>query len=147
MKKTALALVSGAMLFTTLAAQAQMNPVGLWRSIDDKTGQARAEIRIKDNGQGALNGTIEKAIIPSPEPLCVKCTDDRKDKPKLGLEVIRGAKKVDGKDLWEGGKILDPDSGALYSLRMTPIDGGAKLEVRGILFGPLGRTQTWTRIQ
>ncbi len=147
MKKVLLAMVAGAILFPALPVLAQMTPVGLWRNVDDKTGQARAEIRITADSQGSLNGVIEKALIPSPVPLCIKCTDDRKDKPKLGLEIIRGAKKVDGKDVWESGTILDPDNGATYSLRMTPIDGGAKLEVRGILFGPLGRTQTWNRIQ
>lgn len=147
MKKMLFAWVTGALLMPVLPVMAQMTPAGLWRNIDDKTGQARAEIRIAPDSQGALNGVIEKALIPSPVLQCIKCTDDRKDKPKLGLEIIRGAKKVDGKEVWDGGTILDPDNGSVYSLRMTPIDGGAKLEVRGILFGPLGRTQTWVRIQ
>ena len=57
-------------------------------------------------------------------------------------------KKVDGKDVWEGGKILDPESGKEYSFRMTPIDGGKKLELRAYIGTPmLGRTQTWLRIQ
>jgi uncharacterized protein (DUF2147 family) len=64
----------------------------------------------------------------------------------LGLEIIRGAKKVDGKDVWEDGKILDPENGKNYTLRLTPIEGGKKLEVRGsIAF--FGRTQTWVRVQ
>ena len=48
-------------------------------------------------------------------------------------------------DVWEGGKILDPENGRNYGLRMTPVDGGKKLEVRGSI-GPFGRTQTWTRV-
>ncbi len=146
MKRVLTAIISGAILSAALPVLAQMTPIGLWRNIDDKTGQARAEIRITADSQGMLNGVIEKAIIPSPVPLCIKCTDDRKDKPKLGLEIIRGAKKTEGKDVWESGTILDPDNGSVYSLRMTPVEGGARLEVRGILFGPLGRTQTWVRI-
>jgi hypothetical protein len=43
-----------------------------------------------------------------------------------------------------GGKILDPENGKTYTLRLTPIDGGKKLEVRGSI-GPFGRTQTWAR--
>jgi uncharacterized protein (DUF2147 family) len=78
--------------------------------------------------------------------VCKECNDDRKDKPLLGLEIIRGAKKAEGKDVWEGGKILDPENGRNYTLRLTPIEGGKKLEVRGS-FGPFGRTQTWTRVQ
>ncbi|MFI5447107.1 DUF2147 domain-containing protein [Polaromonas sp. UC242_47] len=146
MKHARLAIISGAILFLALPVLAQMTPVGLWRNIDDKTGQAKAEIRIKTDSQGVLSGVIEKALVTSSEPLCVACTDDRQGKPKLGLEVIRGAKKAEGKDVWEDGKILDPDNGRNYSLRLTPVDGGAKLEVRGS-FGPFGRTQTWVRIQ
>jgi uncharacterized protein (DUF2147 family) len=132
--------------FAGAPALAQMTPVGLWRSIDDATGQAKAEIRIKADAKGVVSGVIEKALSPSKEPTCTQCTDDRKDKPKLGMEIIRGAAKTEGKDVWEGGNILDPENGKTYTLRMTPIDGGKKLEVRGsILF--LGRTQTWIRVQ
>ena len=110
-----------------------MTPEGLWRNIDDKTGEAKAEIRIKDNGAGALNGVLEKRLAKDakPEDLCKECSDDRKDKPLLGLEIIRNAKKAEGRDVWEGGKILDPENGRNYTLRMTPIEGGKKLEVRG----------------
>ena len=128
------------------SALAQMTPLGLWRSIDDKSGQAKAEIRITADAAGVLTGTIEKALVPAQDPLCTKCSDDRKDKPKLGMQVIRGATKAEGQDVWEGGKILDPDNGWSYSLRMTPIEGGKKLEVRGSI-GPFGRTQTWIRVQ
>ena len=138
-------LTLGQPLFA-LAQATQLTPVGLWRSIDDNTGQARAEIRIRAGSSGALSGVIEKALVASPEPLCTECSDDRKDKPKLGMEIIRGAQKVEGKDVWQNGKILDPDNGRSYTLRLTPIDGGARLEVRGSL-GPFGRTQTWVRIQ
>jgi uncharacterized protein (DUF2147 family) len=63
------------------------------------------------------------------------------------MEIIRGGRKADGKDVWEGGKILDPENGTEYSLRLTPIEGGAKLQVRGFLgFSLLGRTQTWVRV-
>ena len=64
----------------------------------------------------------------------------------VGLDIIRGAKKADGKDVWEGGKILDPESGRNYTLRLTPVANGSKLEVRGSVMG-IGRTQTWVRVQ
>jgi len=127
---------------------AQATPEGLWRNIDDKTGEAKAEIRIKDNGAGALHGVLEKRLAKDakPEDVCSECKDERKDKPLLGLEIIRGAKKAEGRDVWEDGKILDPENGRNYTLRMTPIEGGKKLQVRGS-FGPFGRTQTWIRVQ
>jgi len=133
-----------------LSAQAQMSPLGLWRSIDDETNQPKAEIRITQNAVGGLSGVVERSLltIPSPEPNCNLCTDDRKGKPKIGLEIIRSGQQSDGKAVWEGGKILDPENGKNYSLRLTPIEGGKKLEVRGYIGAPLlGRTQTWIRVQ
>ena len=130
----------------SVPAWAQMTPEGLWRNIDDKTGEAKAEIRIRDNA-GALTGVLEKRLAKDakPDDLCKECSDDRKDKPILGMEIIRGARKAEGRDVWEGGRILDPEKGSTYSLRLTPIDGGSKLEVRGSI-GPFGRTQTWQRV-
>ena len=128
------------------SAFAQMTPVGTWRSIDDKTGEAKAEIRIVDNG-GVLNGWIEKRLARNakPDDVCKECKDERKDKPLAGLEIIRGAKKAEGQDVWEGGKILDPENGKEYTLKLTTIDGGQKLQVRGYI-GPFYRTQTWVRV-
>lgn len=147
MIKTALTL---SLSLLALTAQAQMSPLGLWRSIDDETKLPKAEIRISKNAAGTLSGVVEKSLVttPSTEPNCTLCSDDRKDKPKVGLEIIRGGQQGDGKLVWEGGKILDPENGKNYSLRLTPIDGGKKLEVRGYFGAPLlGRTQTWIRVE
>lgn len=140
-------LVASATLLTLAGAQAQMTPVGSWHSMDEKTGELKSLIVIADKG-GALNGHIEKLLRKEADQkgVCKECSDDRKDKPMLGLEIIRGAKQSEGKEVWEGGKILDPENGKEYTLRMTPIEGGKKLEVRGsIAF--FGRTQTWVRVQ
>jgi len=138
-----------ALVFAALsgAALAQMTPVGAWQTVDDKTGEVKSQIRIADNG-GVLSGHIEKVLRKDakPDALCDECVDDRKGKPMLGLELIRGGKKVEGKDVWEGGKILDPENGKEYRASYTPVDGGKKLEVRGYL-GPFWRTQTWNRVQ
>ena len=133
------------LLLCGLAAQAQMTPVGRWQSVDDKTGEAKAQMQISEQA-GQLSGRIEKLLRKEADPQarCTECSDDRKDQPMVGLEIIRGAKKAEGKDVWEGGKILDPESGKVYTLRLTPIEGGAKLEVRGSI-GPFWRTQTWVR--
>ena len=138
-----------ALMFVAFSApvMAQMTPVGLWKNVDEKTGAPKSEVRITDNG-GVLSGKVERILREGADPaaVCDKCTDDRKDQSIVGLEIIRGAKKVDGKDVWEDGKILDPENGKNYTLRLTPIDGGSKLEVRGSI-GPFGRTQTWVRTQ
>ncbi len=144
MNRSLLAIFLGV---ASLPVLADTSPVGSWRSIDDKTGEAKAEIRIVDNA-GVLSGRIEKRLLKDarPDEVCGQCSDDRKDKPILGLEIIRGARKTEGRDVWEGGKILDPENGRNYTLRLTPIEGGRKLEVRGSVLG-IGRTQTWVRTQ
>ena len=134
----ALALLAG-------AAGAQTSPVGLWRNIDDKTGQAKADIRIEERN-GALFGHIEKVLQKNAHPTCDICTDDRKGAPIVGLEIIRGVRPAPGDaGVWENGKILDPENGKEYRTRLTLIDGGQKLQVRGYL-GPFWRDQTWTRL-
>ena len=139
-----------ALLAVAAPAWAQMSPVGLWRNVDDKTGEAKAEIRIDDVGSGrqGLSGRIVKTLKKDAKPnaTCDECPDDRRGQPVTGLEIIRGGTKAEGKDVWEGGRILDPENGKEYRASFTPIDGGKKLEVRGYL-GPFWRTQTWIRIQ
>lgn len=140
-------LIASGLLTLAGLAQAQLTPAGVWHSIDDSTGKPKAEIAIKDNGKGGLNGRVERSLQPtSAEPLCSLCTDDRKGQPKIGMEIIRDAKQA-GKDaVWEGGTILDPENGKVYKLKLTPLEGGAKLQVRGYI-GPLYRTQVWQRAQ
>jgi uncharacterized protein (DUF2147 family) len=144
MKRILVAIVLGA---TSVFAMAQnAGVVGLWRSVDEKTNEPKAEIRVIETA-GVISGKVEKRLLKSavPDAVCTECSDDRKGQPMLGLEIIRGAKKSADGEVWEGGKILDPENGRNYTLKMTPIDGGKKMEVRGS-FGPFGRTQTWTRI-
>jgi uncharacterized protein (DUF2147 family) len=115
--------------------------------VDDKTKEARAEIRINEVA-GVLSGKIVKRLDKDakPDATCDKCTDDRKDKPLLGMEIIRKAKKLDGEAAWGDGEILDPDNGKVYRLKLVPIEGGKKLQVRGFI-GPFYRTQVWQRVE
>jgi len=140
-------LAAAVVAFTAGAACAQMTPLGAWQSVDDSSGEAKARIVITE-ADGVLTGRIVQLLRKGADPnaICDKCSDDRKDQPMAGLEIIRGAKKADGKDVWEGGRILDPEKGSDYALRLTPIEEGRKLEVRGSI-GPFGRTQTWVRVQ
>lgn len=138
-------LLAFALAMAASAAFAQMTPVGLWRNVDDKTGEAKAEIRIVDQG-GKLSGRIEKTLTKNGKPTCEECRDERKDQPIVGLEIIRNAQRTEGQAVWEHGKILDPENGKEYTLRLAPIDGGQKLQVRGYI-GPFFRTQTWVRVQ
>lgn len=128
------------------AAMAQMTPVGLWQTIDDKDGTVKSEIRIVETA-GVVSGKVEKILDPKakPDEKCVECKDERKDQLILGMEILRGLKKSDAQDLWEGGNILDPKNGKVYRATVTPIEGGKKLQMRGYI-GPFYRTQIWNRV-
>jgi uncharacterized protein (DUF2147 family) len=137
-------LAASLFLIAATAVHAQNTPVGLWKTIDDHTGQDKSLVRISDAG-GVITGRIEKLLHPThPNPLCDKCRDDRRGKPMIGLSIIDGPRQ-DG-EVWDGGRILDPQNGKVYTVRLKPIDGGKKLEVRGYI-GPFFRTQTWTRVE
>lgn len=131
------------------AAWAQNDsPVGLWKTIDDATGQPKALVRITEN-QGVLQGRIEKLFRGPNEdqnPKCDKCEGANKDQPILGMTILSGLKKEG--DVYTGGHILDPKNGTVYKSKITMIEGGKKLEMRGYIGMPLlGRTQTWVREQ
>lgn len=138
-------LFAAALLLPGLAL-AQATPVGLWKTIDDDGKTAKSLVRISEQG-GTLVGSIDKLLDPkdSGDSKCDKCSDDRKDKPVVGLQIIRGV-KAEGEGTWGGGEILDPNNGKTYRTRLKPVDGGRKLEMRGYI-GPFYRTQTWIRVE
>ncbi len=135
-------------LLSPVLAFAQATPVGLWKTIDDDGKTEKSLVRISEQG-GTLTGSIEKLLDPkaSADAKCDLCKDDRKNKPLVGLQIIRGVKAA-GDGVWSGGEILDPNDGATYKTRLKPVDGGKRLEVRGYIGAPLfGRTQTWVRVE
>ncbi len=121
------------------------SPLGLWRTVDDKTGEVRGAVRLFESN-GIIYGRIEQVIDPKAVgQVCVKCSGDRHDKPILGLDVIRGV-RPDGPLKWSGGEILDPETGDTYRVSLRLEDDGRKLVVRGsVLGGLIGRSQTWVR--
>lgn len=140
-----------AIFFFSLPGLAQTSPVGLWQTMDDATRKPRAEIRITE-ASGVLTGRIERSLLPTPATtpngaalVCTLCEDDRKDKPLIGMEIIRKMKTGGDTQTWEGGEILDPDKGKLFKLRLQLQEGGKKMQVRGYI-GPFFRNQTWIRI-
>jgi uncharacterized protein (DUF2147 family) len=122
------------------------SPKGLWKTIDDKTGKAKSFIKIwiKD---GKLYGKITKLINPSEEdPLCDKCEGALHNKPVIGMTIMKGLTQ-DG-DEWNGGRILDPESGKTYKCLIEVQNSGKRLKVRGYIgFSLLGRTQHWYRVK
>ena len=145
MKQTIIALTLA--LGSTLV-MAQASPVGLWKTIDDETKTEKSLVRVVETG-GVITGKIEKLLDPTKQDsTCDKCDGARKDKPITGMTIIEGVKKNPDEIYWDGGSILDPNNGKSYKVRMTPTDGGKKLDVRGYVGAPLlGRTQTWIRVE
>ncbi|HUG21785.1 DUF2147 domain-containing protein [Piscinibacter sp.] len=129
-------------------AFAQATPVGLWKTIDDDTQKEKSLVRIAESG-GVLSGKIEKLLDPTakPDAVCDKCTDERKDKPILGMTILRNLKhNADDAEWWDGGDVVDPNNGKTYKARVRTIEGGKKLQMRGYI-GPFYRTQTWVRVE
>jgi uncharacterized protein (DUF2147 family) len=125
---------------------AETSPAGLWKTIDDRSGQAKGLIRIREIA-GKFEGKIDK-IFPKPgddpAPRCEKCEGSLHNQPVLGLTFLWGFTKQG--DEYQGGEILDPESGKIYRAKMKLVEGGKKLEVRGFIgFSLFGRSQTWLR--
>ena len=119
--------------------------LGQWKTIDDKTGAPRAIVTIEKRGDKYF-GRIEQSFTPGAQSrVCTECSDDRKGKPVLGLEIIRNMSKRD--EGYAGGEILDPDNGWTYRCKFHLEEGGQKLIVRGYIgFSLFGRSQTWIRV-
>lgn len=129
------------------AAWAGDNAIGIWRAIDDETGQVTSIVKTElVNGQ--LQGIVLKIIpVPGQETLthCKLCTDSRKDQPIVGMRIMSGLKQ-DKPGHWSGGEILDPDEGKVYKIKVSSEDG-KELVIRvdtGFLL--IERTQIWKRI-
>lgn len=124
-----------------------MSPVGAWSTIDDETKKPKSIVRISEK-DGVISGTVEKIVDPAKQDSkCDECASDdpRKGKPVIGMTILTDLRK-EGDNVYGGGKILDPNNGKTYNAKVTVIDGGKKLEMRGsILF--IGRTQTWIRVE
>lgn len=131
-------------LITITGMQAQ-GVLGKWKTIDDNTGEARSVIELFERG-GKVYGKI--IAITDPEKrdnVCVKCTGDDKNRPILGLELLKGLEK--NGDKYDGGYITDPDNGKRYKCYIELEDANI-LKVRGYIgMAVLGRTQIWERFQ
>lgn len=129
---------------TLLAQNAAI--VGKWKTIDDETGKPLSVIEIYEK-HNKIYGKVIEIFNPKNKkiPKCEKCDGEDKNKPILGLIVVKGLTWQ--KDQYTNGKILDPKHGKLYkcSISFEHID---RLKVRGFIgIELLGRTQFWERIK
>jgi uncharacterized protein (DUF2147 family) len=125
------------------SALAAEPPVGRWKTVDEKTSKIVSEVELYDEG-GKLFGKIVALTEPNDAQgkpkTCGKCTGEDKDKPIVGLVIIKGLSP--DKDRYKGGTILDPEDGKVYKAELWK--EAATLKVRGYL-GPFYKTQTWVK--
>lgn len=125
---------------TPVSFGADLNsPIGLWKT-------ERGLVRIYES-QGSLLGRIERSFTPGDETrLCTACKDDRKDQPVVGLVIMRNVKYAGGN--YEGGDILDTQSGSVYRCKLALDQSGSRLTIRGFIGVALfGRTVVWSRVE
>lgn len=138
-------LVISIIVLSSSFASAQ-SVFGKWKTIDDRTGNPKGVIEIYEK-DGMMFGKIFKVVEKGKEnALCVKCDGDMKNKPVLGMTIIKGGKKnKDGE--WKGKFLFDPEQAMTFRFKiwLNP-DNSDELKVRGYL-AFLYRTQTWVRFE
>ena len=143
MKKIALAF--GLLGLSALANAADPLNGTVWKTIDDKTKQPKSTVRFTEQKNGTLTASIQSILTPGEENACTKCEGPYHNKSLKGLTIVRGLKNTGGTS-YDGGSILDPQTGKTYKLKGKLADGGKKLELRGFIgVAALGRNQTWIR--
>ncbi|WP_310994107.1 DUF2147 domain-containing protein [Aequorivita marina] len=138
-------LLSFAVVLLSVMTAFAQDVTGKWQTFDEDTGKAKSVVEIyKQNGK--VYGKVVEIADPSKrDATCFKCPEEYKDKPILGLVILKDLEK-DGSE-YNDGTIMDPNNGKVYKCYIE-LDSANKLKVRGYIgFSLLGRTQTWTRVQ
>lgn len=119
---------------------------GTWITYDENSGVATSKVEITERN-GAIEGRIVKLIgvESSSKAVCDKCEGDRKNKRVEGLIILWGVKR-EGR-IFTDGRILDPRSGKSYDVRITPSNGGTKLELRAYIGTPFAGQSVFWRLE
>ena len=130
MKK--LILLLGSLLLST-ALFAADPAAGLWKSIDDKTGEVTAIWRIYEEG-GKLYGTIAATTKDAQDVIASACKDSYKNFPVSGAVskmkivgtpwIFNMEKESEGN--WKSGNIIDPSNGKMYGCVIKYLKKGEK---------------------
>jgi uncharacterized protein (DUF2147 family) len=68
-----------------------------------------------------------------------------RSRPIEGMLFLTGF-KPDADGVWSNGQVYNADDGKTYNGKITPV-GANQLKLRGCVFFPLCKTQTWTRVR
>lgn len=116
--------------------------IGKWVTYDDETNEKKGVVEIYKMNN-LYFAKIVKNYAGEKDAICEACEGTKKNKLILGLVIIEDLKK--NGSIYEGGTILDPETGDTYSCSLELINAN-KLKVRGYLgFSIFGRTQYWRR--
>ncbi|MGR6328040.1 DUF2147 domain-containing protein [Sphingomonas sp. XXL09] len=135
-------LLLGALLAAApVAAPSADSAIGTW-----KTETRGGVVEIQRCGPSICGRLVTSELLRTqPDLKDTKNSDPKlRNRPLKGLLLLSGF-KADG-DAWTGGSIYKADEGKTYKATVTPIDANT-LKVRGCIFVPLCKTQTWTRLR
>ena len=121
-------------LFVFSAAVFAADPAcGLWKSIDDKTGEVTAIWKIYEEG-GKLFGTIAATTSDPQDVIASACKESYKNFPVSGAVnkmktvgtpwIFNMVKESEGN--WRDGNIIDPSNGKMYGCVIKYLKKGEK---------------------
>jgi uncharacterized protein (DUF2147 family) len=118
--------------------------LGIWRTIDDATGQPKSHVELYMKS-GKMFGKVVELLPAATTRVCNNCPGEKNGKSLIGMDILWNM-EPDGQE-WASGQIVDPKNGKIYSCALS-LDGPDKLNVRGYIgISLLGRTQTWHRVK
>lgn len=120
---------------------ANLSLTGLWETIDDRTGDKKAIIKLIEKN-GKIEGQIVKIFWKKNDnKICIHCKGALKNQPIVGMRFLWDLEKQ-SENYWSNGSILDPHNGKVYRVNIKK--DGKRLFVRAYLgISLLGRTQIW----
>lgn len=143
MKKSFLFLLVTGLIFVANSMFAQ-GILGVWQTIDDKTGDPKSHVEITKKGDKYF-GRVVKLLPAATTTVCNDCPGDKNGKSLYDIDILWDMETY--KDYWSNGKIVDPADGSVYKCNIS-LEGKNKLKVRGYIgFSLIGRTQTWYRVK
>ncbi len=128
-----------------LSANGQADISGLWKTIDDVTGEAKSHVEIIKKEDNKYYGTVMKLLLEPEDTKCTNCKGEKKGQKIKGMQILKDLQVY--KDYWSYGKILDPENGKEYKCSIW-MEGNDTLVLRGYIgISALGRSQKWHRVE